>query len=317
MTTANSPPFASAHSIGDPLTTSIPSYPHLHLQPSVVSSYLSEAVSVSRLNELYPHLWTAGRPHHVRPLHAQLLLQRRLIITENAGMHLIWRGDCMYLKPLPAALLSHEFWQRFVCPHFDKDGNPSNESGVGPYYAAAYGFLASYTKLVQHPSDFNIALSHGLLPSDLSWEAWCLLSADVRAVLSSPTLRFTPEPRWEYGELRLGRLNLIYKLTLRGFSYFYVYTEYGAYLGANFRLLLLIFAYAGVVLASMQIVMSYSDAPGWVVEFSYRFAVIAAAFVFVAASGGVGLLIYLFVWHWRATVRELRRVGGKKSKGAA
>ncbi|MCJ1326909.1 hypothetical protein MMC10_003575 [Thelotrema lepadinum] len=317
MTTDISPPFAAAHSVGDPLTTSIPSYPHLPLQSSVVSSYLLDAVSVSRLNELYRYLWTAGRPHHIRPLHTQLLLQRRLLITENPGMHLVWRGDRIYLKPLPVALLSYEFWQRFICPRFNKDGTPSSDGVVGPYYAAAHGFLASYTELLQHPSDFNIAHSHGFLPSELSWETWCLLAADVRAVLSSPTLSFTQEPRWEYGELRLGRLNLIYKFTLRGFSYFYVHTEYGAFLGENFRLLLLIFAYAGVVLASMQIVMAYSDAPGWVVQFSYRFAVIAATFVFVAASGGIGLLIYLFIWHWRATMRELKKVGGKKSKGAA
>ena len=311
MATIQKPPFKLEHSFTEsssPQADSIPSYPHLPLQPDTVSDYLFATVSVDRLNELRPYLWLTGRPGHIRPLHKQLILQRRIFITEDPALHLVWRGDALYLQPLPPALLSHSFWRTFICPNITKQSTPS---GYGPYFAAASGLLASYTALVQYPSDFRIALAHNLLPTSLTWEQWCLLAADVRTAVSSPG--FPTEPRWEYGELRLARLNLIYKLTLRGFSYFYVYTEYGAYLGENFRLLLLAFAYCSIVLAAMQIIVAYDTAPVWVIDFSYRFAVLAAGFVFTAACAGGGLLVYLVSWHYVATLRALRKTEPKKT----
>ena len=104
-----------------------------------------------------------------------------------------------------------------------------------PLRQAALGFLLSYTALLPHESDFDLAWQRGLVPSELTFRKWRIF---VREILSSaahwapstgtPT-GFGPPgeedfvvgnsaasiyaavaPRFIYGELRLNRLNMIH-----------------------------------------------------------------------------------------------------------
>ena len=91
-----------------------------------------------------------------------------------------------------------------------------------------------------------------------------MFAQDVRNATSVSD--FPIEPRWKYGELSLSRLDLIYRCTLRGHSYAYLHTEYGAYFGKNLERLLMAFAYCSVALAAMQVIVSYGTVPGWVLH---------------------------------------------------
>lgn len=64
--------------------------------------------------------------------------------------------------------------------------------------------------------------------------------------------------RYHYGELRLSRLNDIYRFRewkWRG-GYFLVYTRYQSFFRANFEWLLLVFAYISVALSALQVLLT-------------------------------------------------------------
>jgi hypothetical protein len=241
-------------------------------------------------------LWTVGRKGHFRSLHKQFLLGREILITEDVSLHLVWFENSIFVKPIPEALLNWEFWERFICVDCSVDETENGKKKRGPLYEAALGYLLSYTELIIHPSDYRIAVKHHLIP-DMGFHAWCLLSRDLKAAASGPN--YTPEKRWEYGELRLSRLNWIYKLTLRGYSYFYVYTEYSTYFGKNSQLILLGFAYCSVLLAAMQVVTTSRGTAesDWLVNWCLRFSVIVIFGVFAFACLCFGLFLSLFVYH--------------------
>lgn len=307
MSTILVPPFSKSLQFGsqtESLTT-IPTYPHIPLDPNTTSSYIQREVSVSRLNVIYGHLWLAGRKFHIRPLHKQLMLQRKILITEDPSMHLIWFENTIFLKPVPEALLSFEFWERCICVSSLGDERPTHRSHL---YEPACSFLLSYTNLIVHPSDYRIAVSHHLIP-DMGFSIWMLLAQDVRTTCSQSA--FIPSPRWEYGELRLSRLNWIYKLTFRGYAYFYVFTEYSPYFGKNFQLLLLGFAYYSVALAAMQVLVSSKDPEGWLVSWCVKFSAVIILFVFICVLGILGLFLGLFLYHLVLTLIHQRKYRGK------
>lgn len=66
-------------------------------------------MDVSMLNKLHQYLWLAGRPTCARALNQQKMIERQIVITEQAGMHLVWHESRMFLKPLPDYLLDYQF----------------------------------------------------------------------------------------------------------------------------------------------------------------------------------------------------------------
>jgi hypothetical protein len=59
-------------------------------------------LTVSRLNEIENRLWLAGRLQNIRPLHCQQLLGRKILMAEQADLHLLWQDDKIFIKPLLA-----------------------------------------------------------------------------------------------------------------------------------------------------------------------------------------------------------------------
>ncbi|KAH7190165.1 hypothetical protein DER44DRAFT_646660, partial [Fusarium oxysporum] len=167
-------------------------------------AYLETDLHTPRLDKIYSFLWLAGLPRPARPLHRQNLLLRTIYLTENPEEHLVWHDASIFIKPMPAYLLDYEFWEQEIC----------NDATL---YGSAYGFLMSYVWLVRHNSDLRAASGAGLLPADIDWNDWVAFVTNLNIRLDGTTF-CEANRRYRYGELRLSRLNTLYRLGLAGFS---------------------------------------------------------------------------------------------------
>lgn len=254
-------------------------------------SFLQQELSVARLNSIHRHLWWAGRPGNIHPLHRQLMLHRRILVTEDASLHLVWYDSTIFVKPLPAFLLDWELVARHVCP----------DAGV---YGLAAGLLLTYARLVRHVSDYRIARELGLLPAHVSWSAWCAVAGELGRIPARDV-----NERYVFGELRLPRLNHIWRFCRWKMRYFSPYTEYRHFFVKNFAWFVVMFACLSVVLSAIQVVISTPAGVGEeaVVRFAYGFAMFAIALTLGAVVVVGGLFAMLFVYFLQRTVRETGR----------
>ncbi|KAI1162003.1 hypothetical protein F5B18DRAFT_674007 [Nemania serpens] len=160
-----------------------------------VVACIDKELDVCRLAGIHGWLWLIGRPLPPSPLHDQLMLDRRIFATERMDMHLVWTTGRIYIKPLPRFLLAREVWTRTL----------SFKPAV--FRAQAPGAPETGTRSALHEIDLRIAKEKGLLPPEAVWASWKLFVHDLhRARLDQDV-----DPRFIYGELRLSRLNQIYK----------------------------------------------------------------------------------------------------------
>ena len=268
------------------------------------AAYLRRELDFSRLDAIYEKLCWAGRPLNIHPLHRQKMMQRDVLITEQADLHLVWIDHVIYVKPLPAFLLDHSFFEEKLC----------SESSHVPqsYYDSARGFLLSYAKLVNSEADHRIAVELGLIPN-LPWERWSLFASDI--IRKVPELSLTK--RFWYGELRLTRLNKIYHLyygSLRGYRF--GYNHYRPFFESNFGSLLVVFIYLTVALTAMQVVLACSDVDsGMALQVTlFRFGV-ACLVVIVAAVGFMGaVFLSLLATNLFATFANERKQKGMRER---
>ncbi|KAH6883572.1 hypothetical protein B0T10DRAFT_540140 [Thelonectria olida] len=190
------PPFSKNNALQTMTPTNLPK--------KKTQEYLRTELRTTKLDKLYPYLWLAGLPRPARPLHRQRLLLRTIYLTEAPDEHLLWHDTCIFIKPVPECLLDFDFWQEHVC---------SDDA----LHKSACGLLLSYSWLVCHKSDLRVACETGLLPANISWEAWNKFIIDVSEHIDSRTLRQVGR-RYRYGELRLSRLNSLYRFGAAGFS---------------------------------------------------------------------------------------------------
>ncbi|KAH8768403.1 hypothetical protein F5883DRAFT_554515 [Diaporthe sp. PMI_573] len=144
-----------------------------------------------------------------RPLHYQLVVGREVFVTEQMDMHLVWTTGRIFLKPIPRFLLEPRFWTEYLSA--DEDVGSQNtawecERGLRK---RALGFLFSYAALISHESDFLVAKDKHLLPREVNWSGWRAFVEELDTEHIYPDV----DPRFYYGELRLGRLNKIYRLS--------------------------------------------------------------------------------------------------------
>ncbi|KAI9717831.1 MAG: hypothetical protein M1828_007070 [Chrysothrix sp. TS-e1954] len=275
--------------------------------------HLSKQLIPTRLHEIEKYLWLAGRPYAPPPLHRQLLLGRTILLTEQLDLHLVWSIEPLqiFLKPLPAYLLDTEFWERhLLCKSTECICSLGTSKGQGggalcaqqAMYRDALGLLQSYIAMLVSQSDFDLAIQYRLLPADIIWQEW--RSLVQRAYSASSTLP-PSSPRYRYGQLRLGRLNAMYRLipSLASISrssmshtgyrgYFHRYRDYAALIRTNFSWLLAGTAYVVVVLTAMQVGLaterlgnsrSFQNASFGFTAFSILFPVAGAGIVSVVA----------------------------------
>ena len=216
---------------------------------SEMGTYLKVDLSPNRLDKIYRHLHYAGAPRFARPLHRQRLLSRELTITEDISEHLTWhqsKSARLYLKPLRAYLFSEAFWREHLCSDVD-------------LHKSACGFLLSYVWLISWESDFHIAKEMKLVPNDLEWEPWTEFVHSFTGVINTKSLHQVHR-RYQYGELRLSRLNRIYRyspttLSLRNLFRGFMTTSswYQDVFRDNFGWILAPFAILSVTLSAMQV----------------------------------------------------------------
>ena len=206
---------------------------------------LQRELLVKRLDDIAHWLWVCGRPMPPRPLHHQVLLSRKIVVTEKAELHLVWYRNRMMIKPIPPYLLDPDFWTTYLLS--------SKSEQQQELVKCARGFLHTYTALIAYPSDFLIAQEKGLLPSSVTWERWRALAAQlVRSHRDREV-----NPRYWYGELRLSRLNKVYQLRcgflLRTYSDVAGPSTYMEWLSDNFAALAASLGYVLIVLTAMQV----------------------------------------------------------------
>lgn len=150
----------------------------------------------------------------------------------------------------------------------------------------------SYTALISHESDFIIAQEMHLLPDKIPWLAW---KAFVKELLRTNMRYADINKRFIYGELRLKRLNAIYRLS--GISimngYYLEYNQYGSYFRENFAWLASLFVFVVVILTAMQVGLA-TERLGMSRDFqaaSYDFAVLSI----VGSLGLITLMVGLFL----------------------
>lgn len=257
---------------------------------------LADDLSMAELNAVHPWLSIAGSLDHYVALHHQLVLQREIIASDSARLHMLWFERVIYIKPLPRCLMNANFVRARVCP--DQHLHP-----------LVMGFLFSYCKLINSSLDLDVAWDRFLLPRDVTWDRWELFR---QAILSCADRGTAKNPRYLYGELRIPRLNMIYRSTLRGAAYFTTHREYGTYFSQYFALFITVFAFATTILQAMQVVLAIEDYPPIPPSFamvSYIFSIatlvaVLAALVFVAL-----LFLWMFIANAYLTARAQIRHG--------
>jgi hypothetical protein len=288
--------------------------------PQPTLKFLEKEILVKRLNAIQEHLWVCGRPMPARPLHTQAQLGRNITITENMELHLVWSKGRIFIKPIPLYLLDADFWTAHLMPTESKlisskskliseETLDKQSERQQQLYSCALGFLFSYTGLIAYESDFKIAQSSNLIPTTIAWSNWQTLTSQFLTHHCYATVN----PRYWYGELRLTRLNKVYRFKkgfrLRGYSKVGDNAFYDDILRDNFAALAAVLAYVAIALTAMQLGIA-TDELGHNTAFqraSYGltvFSIIVPMIVTVFIAFGVVVLV---VSNWAATKSYERR----------
>jgi len=188
---------------------------------------------------------------HIFPLHHQSARGRRIIVVENPYLHLVWYYDRIFIKPIPQYLLSAAFWQ--YLKQTDQE-----------LWKAAAGFMRTYSYLIKYETDFEKAQSTDmrLIPQldgekePITFERFVKFIAPFENDCGSLVCG-----RYDYGELRLSRLNIWAFLLFRKVSFHYVNTQSSFLLAKLFAWVLTAFLVLNVILTSMQVDLAVQSAP--------------------------------------------------------
>ena len=258
-------------------------------------------LDVSRLNRMHRYLWLAGRSTSARSLHRQRMMERQIVITEQADLHLTWHESRIFLKPLPDYLFDDRLWETIICQN-------------ATLHANSCGFLLSYVWLLCHPSDLRIAVETGLVSSQITWENWTKFVDAFFSNVDCAALD-TVNQRYQYGELRLARLNIIYRLThisrpdqfMRG--YMYNYNRYTVFFDRHFGWILVVFLYITIILTAMQVGLGTSDLQqdSLFQRACSGFAVFSIVLSICVATVGLVLFLWFFLINFLTTRTYWRR----------
>ncbi|KAH3916635.1 hypothetical protein HBH56_061200 [Parastagonospora nodorum] len=305
------PPFSSKSSLSPAKEWIYPAcfrYEGMLLDPQQAPQlFLESDLHMPKLNAIYHRLWLAGPIRQARPLHRQKLMQRTIHLTESVDEHLVWSKDHIFIKPIPGYLLNYELWEEFLCPSEQQ-------------FAGATGLLLSYVWLVASPIDFAIAIEERIFPPSITWVAWRNVVHDILRDMDTVTAQ--ADQRYHYGELRLSRLNTLYRFNLATFSardFVYGFmsnpTCYTQFFERNFGWIVAAFIYITVILSAMQVGLATSRLENNVSfqNVSYGVAVMSIVVVLVVAVSMLAVWFVLFWFHLCSTIRHSKRELVKRS----
>ncbi|KAI1778486.1 hypothetical protein F4818DRAFT_302822 [Hypoxylon cercidicola] len=305
------PPFPSDQSLVELSAITHPSIVRTAVTSVILPSqdldaYLAHELDTTRLTYLHKYLWLAGLPVPARPLHRQRLMNRAIVVTERADEHLVWHEHRIFIKPVPAFLLCHGFWETHLC-------------GDRGLHASACGMLLSYAWLVAYPSDFAVAADSGLFPAGVTWERWTAFANAVLRSLDLSTMAGVA-PRYQYGELRLSRLDMLTRwpvlLPAALWSprrlldgYMSSSTWYTAFFERHFGWLVVGFVYVSVVLSALQVGLATEalGASPHFQDFGLGLTLFGLAALFLALATMWVVWFVLFWYHLLSTIAFDRR----------
>ncbi|KAL9100374.1 MAG: hypothetical protein Q9163_004244 [Psora crenata] len=274
-----------------------------------IQTFLAAELIPRHLNRIHRKLWLAGLPRFARPLHRQILLRREIVITENPNQHLVWHESRIFLKPLPEYLFSYDFWVRSLCSEKE-------------LYKCACGLILSYVWLVRYVSDFRIAKSSGLLPDRLEWHQWSRFATGFMEAIDPYGLGQVNQ-RYEYGELRLTRLNYIFllepsNLTLRNVIRGYMGGSSWtcALVSRNFAWLFGILFYATAILTSLQVGLATEGLKEHVAfqQASYGLTVVSLMGNVIVVATVCGVVVLLSFYHVLSTISYGKGVKARRAE---
>lgn len=223
------------------------------------------------------------------------------MVAEHPQLHLVWSYDRIFVKPIPRYFLSHAFWEYVRTDE--------------KLCQAAAGFLRTYSYLIRYERDFKEALSDGLrlIPVDdginaITFERFAKFIAPFAEISDSRV-----NARYQYGELRLTRLNWCARVFLRKLTFHHIHPQWGSYLGRFLAPMLSTFAVFAVILNAMQVELAvqntqqsldtwdaFSRASRW-------FSVLTVILATIAVSFLLALVVFMFVhdiWFARSVIRQ-------------
>ncbi|KAK5715790.1 hypothetical protein LTR17_016621 [Elasticomyces elasticus] len=242
---------------------------------------------------------------NITPLHRQVLRGRRIVPMEDPDLHMVWTRHQIFLKPLPAYLLSHAFWQEYLS--VPGRGNFDQTQHLAQ---ASCGLLRSYAYLIRHPSDFAVAQRDelGLIPKSISYEAFCqFIVAFENLGADSVSARYKL-----FGEIRLSRTNFLVKVLFRSWTFRETTSDYLDYFERFFGPLLFVFAVFSMLLNAMQVTLAVEslETKEWRAFWDVaRWFAVSTIVVVVLLTGSMFLLLtkklaseYIYaarMWVWR------------------
>jgi hypothetical protein len=288
------------------ITSSIPGNPSIGLDRGDVNSYLCAELETKLLDELYDLLWLIARKSgdSIDALHVQQIRGRTIVPCEDPRLHLLWQHGKVFIKPIPAYLLNHEFWLTYLCLPSTRKAD-ATEVNTDPETAVltanrsvAIGFLRSYAFLVKHQLDFILAKEAHLIPCELEWISWSKLMGSFRCNEDEQVAK-----RYRYGQLRISRLNWAVRLfqpqhASNGWFYEVPHWSIIEHLTRATIPLLFLFASVSLALSSMQVALTVpADALWFRSPSSVWLSYTSRAFwVFSIAILVLSLVIWLFIF---------------------
>lgn len=170
--------------------------------------YFWQDLDLRRFDNIQSYLAYAGEADIVQALHDHVLQGSSIVITEDADLHLLRRGRCLYIKPSPEYLLCHSIWKYYVC----KDD---------ALFASALGLLSSYFCLVRSKNDLRLAHENYLLPNEVTWRPWTSFTTATFPNCDGDSCHF----RYSYGVLLERSLTWINRLDQ--YSIYVLFTQIG------------------------------------------------------------------------------------------
>jgi uncharacterized membrane protein len=229
-----------------------------------------------------------------------------ILYTQQMDLHLLKFSNQLLLKPLPEWMLDYEFWKKNICVNRD-------------FHESAWGFLVSYVWLLTTPLDLKLAHDNALIPLFITWPWWKAFVKDFYGRIDMEALDGVNK-RYQFGDLRLGRINSIYRTRymfthfVRG--YLYGYNRYEVFFQRNFSWILIVFVFFSLVLSAMQVGAGLpqlqdndtflSTSYGFVV-----FSIVACGAVLLAVSL---IFVVIFFFNMVAAISHDKRMKRKRNK---
>ncbi|KAK5170088.1 uncharacterized protein LTR77_004672 [Saxophila tyrrhenica] len=173
--------------------------------------------------------------------------------------------------------------------------------------------------------DFKLAKDAGLFREDYEWTDWQTLVSNTLEDYPGDTIHNHIPPRYKYGELRLGRLNKIYRLIrgewLYGYSSLFGAQTYGGFISEHTVAITTTTVYLVVVLSAMQLGMATS-ANALIGDSTFRracygFAIFAILSPVITAGLVVIVACFLFFVNWFRTRRHGQQVNKARAAPAS